>query len=82
MLPILIPANHWAAHRIIFMIGQSGSAKEIIIAVQEAAERLVQSFESYWEETESNYSTEKPIRIKQNTPTQELKTLVDLSAAG
>ncbi len=83
MLPILIPVNHRAAGDMMFMIGQFGSAKEVVIAVQEAAERLFQSFATYSEETEIDDNTDtKPIRIRRNTPMQELKTLIDLSAAG
>lgn len=82
MLPILILVNHQAAVDIIGIIGQSGSAKEVVIAVQEAAERLFQAFETNLEEAEINDSTDtKPTRVKRNTPMQELEILIDLSAA-
>ena len=83
MLPILLPCNDPGAASLISTMANHGSAKEVIIAVQEAAERLERSFEDDFDEPEEETGTTVEAKsVKQNTPIEQLKLLVDLYAAG
>ena len=80
MLPILVPCNDPGAASLVSIIANHSSAKEVIIAVQEAAERLERSFEDDFDEPEEETVEAKP--VKRNTLIKQLKLLVDLYAAG
>jgi len=80
MLPILLPYNEPGAIEIISMIGESGSAKEVIIAAQEAAERLKQSFEVDLEEPETDEAENE--YLKRHSRNEQMIILVDLYTKG
>ncbi|KAG6844141.1 hypothetical protein H0H87_009484 [Tephrocybe sp. NHM501043] len=44
-LPVLLPCKDPAAREILSFIGECGSAKETLMAIQEAAERLISSID-------------------------------------
>ena len=80
MLPILLPYNKPGAVEIISMIGESGSAKEVIIAAQEVAERLKQSFEVDLEEPEIDEAGDRS--LKRHSRNEQMIILVDLYTKG
>jgi hypothetical protein len=80
MLPILLPYDEPGAVEIISMIGESGSAKEVIIAAQEAAERLKQSFEVDLEEPEIDEAEDQS--LKHHSRNEQMIILVDLYTKG
>jgi hypothetical protein len=76
MLPILLPYNEPGAVEIISMIGESGSAKEVIMAAQEAVERLKRSFEVDLEEPEVDEDGDR--FLKRHSRNEQMTILVDL----
>jgi ABC-type glutathione transport system ATPase component len=80
MLPILLPYNESGAIEIISMIGESGSAKEVIMAAQEAAERLERSFEVDLEEPEVDDDGDR--RLKRHSRCEQMIILVELYTKG
>ena len=82
MLPILLPCDDPGASELMSRIANHGSAKEVILAVQEAAERLERSFEGDSDEPEETSEHVEAKPGKKNTHIQQLKLIVDLYAAG
>jgi len=80
MLPILLPYSVPGGVEIISMIGESGSAKEVIIAAQEAAERLKQSFEVDLDEPDIDEAGDRS--LKRHSRNEQLIVLVDLYTKG
>ncbi|KAF8189305.1 hypothetical protein BJ912DRAFT_967076 [Pholiota molesta] len=85
-LPVLLPYDDPAARDILSVIGECGSAKEVVMAVQEAVERLQRTLEIEDEEDtnegEDNEETKKaPEAGKQTIPMGQLLILVDLYAS-
>lgn len=52
MIPLLLPSKHAGAQNIISLLGECCSAKEVVIAVQEAVERLQMSLSTESDEEE------------------------------
>ncbi|KAF9525400.1 hypothetical protein CPB83DRAFT_897004 [Crepidotus variabilis] len=75
MLPILLPCSDPAAAEIVSLIGECGSAKEVVIAAQEAAERLRRSFELDGEDEENQDA--QPIDDYENQ-SRQLFALINL----
>ena len=71
-IPLLLPCNNPAARDIISLIGECGPAKEIVMTVQEAVERLEHSLEREEEEEEP----------ESTSPIDQLLILIDLYASG
>jgi len=83
MLPLLISCDDPAARDLINLIGECGSAKEVIMAVQEAAEKLERAFEEDSDgedEDESKIGSPKPHRTTSNVG--QLKIMLELYASG
>lgn len=80
MLPILLPYNEPSAVEIISMIGESGSAKEVIMAVQEAAEKLKDSLDNDLEEPEIDEGGAR--FLKRHSRHEQLILLVELCTRG
>ncbi|KAF8954890.1 hypothetical protein BDZ97DRAFT_1862360 [Flammula alnicola] len=89
-LPLLLPCDNLAARNIISVIGECGSAKEVVMTVQEAAERLERTLEAEYdeeEEEEEDQSKEGGAgegvaeHAKRNSPVTQLLILIDLYAS-
>ncbi|CAA7268417.1 unnamed protein product [Cyclocybe aegerita] len=74
MLPHLLSCNHPGAQDMVSLIGECGSAKEVVMTVQEAVERLAPSFD---DPDDAGTSREEPSVRK----VQQLVVLIDLYAA-
>ena len=77
-IPLLLRCNDPAARDIISLVGECGSAKEVVMTVQEAAERLEHSLEQE-EEDESDEEGSQP---KSTSLIDQLLILIDLYASG
>ncbi|KAF9482730.1 hypothetical protein BDN70DRAFT_892362 [Pholiota conissans] len=81
-LPVLLPYNDPAARNIISVIGECGSAKEVVMAVQEAVERLQRTLETEKDEEEAEEETKATEgAAKTTTPVGQLLILVGLYAS-
>jgi len=83
MLPLLISCDDPAARDLINLIGECGSAKEVVMAVQEAAEKLECAFEEDSDgedQDESRIGSPKPHRTTSNVG--QLKIMLELYASG
>lgn len=80
MLSILLPYNAPGAVGLISMIGESGSAKEVIVAAQEAVEKLKQSFEVDLEEPEVDEGGDRVLKL--NSRNEQIMILVKLYTKG
>ena len=85
MLPVLLPCNDPTARDIMAVIGECGSAKEVVMAVQEAIERIPNSNEAVGDnddqQTRSDEKEECPSIARKcnlNSPTTQLTILIDL----
>ncbi|KAJ3493003.1 hypothetical protein NLJ89_g11116 [Agrocybe chaxingu] len=74
ILPHLLSCNHPGAQDMVSLIGECGSAKEVVMTVQEAVERLAPSFD---ESDDAGTDREEPSARK----VQLLVVLIDLYAA-
>lgn len=70
IIPVLLPVKTPAAKDIIIQIGERCSAKEVVIAVQEAVERLQNTF------TAESDDSEEEDRVL--SPAAQLNTLISL----
>ena len=85
-LPVLLPCNDPIARDIIAVIGECGSPKEVVMAVQEAIEQLEHLLDSDGEvgDNDDRRSDEKEEcasfsgKSKLNSPTTQLTILIDL----
>lgn len=83
MLPILLPCNDPAARDIMAVVGECGSAKEVVMAVQEAVEQLERLLDSFGDD-DAQQSDDKEERtslegkFKLNSPTTQLTILIEL----
>ena len=85
-LPVLLPCNDPTARDIIAVIGECGSPKEVVMAVQEAIEQLELLLESDGavgdNDDRSDDKEECPSfavkKSKLNSPTTQLTILIDL----
>ena len=68
MLPVLLPCNDPTAQDIMAVVGECGSAKEVVMAVQEAIEQLERLLTSDEAVGDSEL----------NSPTTQLTILIDL----
>ena len=89
MLPVLFPCNDTTTARgIMAVIGECGSAKEVVMAVQEAIEQLERLLNSdgVVGDNDDRQSDDKPEvecpsiagKYKLNSPTTQLTILIDL----
>ena len=82
-IPVLLPCNDPAARDILAVIGECGSVKEVVMAVQEAVEqleRLLGSDEAdrVDDARSSGRCTSLAGKSKLNTPITQLTILIDL----
>lgn len=85
-LPVLLPCNDPAARDILVVIGECGSPKEVVMAVQEAIEQLERLLDSDGaigdnDDRRSDDKEECPSfarKSKLNSPTTQLTILIDL----
>jgi hypothetical protein len=80
-LPVLLPCNDPIARDIMTVIGECGSAKEVVMAVQEAVEQLERLLDSDGEVGDNDDKEECPLyagKSKPNPPTTQLTILIDL----
>ncbi|KAJ6571633.1 hypothetical protein B0H19DRAFT_663396 [Mycena capillaripes] len=75
ILPCLLPSRQPAAKSLISLIGECGSAKEIIIAVQEILERVDGALSLEMEEEDEEDETEN---IVSESPSDQLISLIHL----
>ena len=78
-IPLLLRCNDPAARDIISLVGECGSAKEVVMTVQEAAERLEHSLE---QEEEDESDEKEGNRPKSTSLIDQLLILIDLYASG
>ena len=78
-IPLLLRCNDPAAQDIILLIGECGSAKEVVMTVQEAAERLEHSLE---QEQEDESDEKKGNQPQSTSLIDQLLILIDLYASG
>ena len=87
MIPLLLPCNDLEARNIITLIGNCCSAREVVMTVQEAMERLERTL---GEEGEDDDDVEKGVARdgnvlhsgKQSSPIVQLLILIDLYSSG
>ncbi|KAJ7727745.1 hypothetical protein B0H16DRAFT_249781 [Mycena metata] len=72
MLPHLLPSSQVAAKNLITLIGECGSAKEVVIAVQESLERVDSALNLEMEEEEEHDDASRA------SPTDQLISLISL----
>lgn len=82
MLPILLPVKEPGAMELISTIGECCSAREVIIAVQEAAERLERSFIVDLEEPEADEDGDQSSRSKRHSRNEQVVILIGLYTQG
>ncbi|KDR72651.1 hypothetical protein GALMADRAFT_252818 [Galerina marginata CBS 339.88] len=85
-LPLLLTCDDQGARDIISVIGECSSAKEVVIAVQEAAERLEHSLEADEEgdgepEEQAKEAEEPPEKTKRISISNQLIALMDIYAS-
>lgn len=78
-IPLLLRCDDLAARDIISLIGECGSAKEVVMTVQEAAERLEHSLEREEDEDEDEKEGNHP---KSTSHIDQFLILIDLYASG
>lgn len=86
MLPVLLPCNDPAARDILTVIGECGSAKEVVMAIQEAVEqleRLLGSDEAVVDNDAQRSDDEEECtslegKSRLNSPITQLTILIDL----
>lgn len=86
MLPLLLPCNDPAARDIMAVIGECGSAKEVVLAVQEAVEQMESLFDADEavgdnDAQRGDNKEERTLpaeKFKLNSPITQLTILIDL----
>lgn len=80
-LPALLSSNDPAARDIISLISECGSAKEVVMAVQEAVERVEHALENNDEEESEAQGKESLNKHIPPSPLDQLIILIDIYAA-
>lgn len=81
----MLLSNEPAARNIISVISECGSAKEVVMAVQEAVERLEHSLENDGEESDADGKgdlQESSNKQLPSSPLDQLILLIEIYAAG
>jgi hypothetical protein len=82
-LPVLLPCNDPAARDILTVIGECGSAKEVVMAIQEAVEQLERLLDSDEAVVDNDADDEEECTSLEgksglNSPITQLTILIDL----
>ena len=79
MIPLLLPYDNPVARDIASLVGIWSPAKEVVMAVQEAAERLEHSLE---EEEGGEPDEKEGYKPKLKSPVEQFLILIDLYVSG
>lgn len=85
MIPLLLPCDDLEAKNIIALIGECGSAKEVVMTVQEAMERLERTLEREDDDDEEKGEDKDGDVLhstKQNSTVVQFLTLNNLYSSG